>query len=86
MAWKKPISAPNKEWLDNEGNMINQQHVLDILKAASDYEQGLKRLGKDKKKIIWDLKKLEGDLPFNTAGNKSKHMLFFTCCLSDITH
>ena len=77
---KEPISASDEEWLDNEGNLINQQCVLDNLEAASDYEWGLERLGEEEKKLVWDLIKLGDDLPLNTGGNKCKCMLFFTCC------
>ena len=80
LTWKEPISASDEEWLDNEGNLIDQQRILDNLEAASDYERGLERLGEEEKRIVWDLIKLGDDLPLNTGGNKRKRTLFFTCC------
>ena len=39
-----PISDADQEWLDNDGNLIDEERVVDALDHASDYERGLERL------------------------------------------
>ena len=38
----KTISA-EEEWLDGAGNLVNEEHVVQVLDNGSDYERGLKR-------------------------------------------
>jgi hypothetical protein len=46
---RETISPADEEWLDHEANTVDEQHVLDELEAASDYERGFERLSEDKK-------------------------------------
>ena len=39
LAKNEKISDDDKHWLDHEANTVDEQRVLDILKAASDYEK-----------------------------------------------
>jgi hypothetical protein len=38
---KEKISDEDKEWLDNAGNMVDEEAVVDFLENVSDYECGL---------------------------------------------
>ena len=35
---QESISSLNEQWLDNEGNTIDEQHVIDTLESSSNYE------------------------------------------------
>ena len=59
----------DEEWLDHEANMVDKQHILDELEAASDYEQGLEQLGEAGKATVTRLRELAGEL-VKVAGNK----------------
>ena len=41
LSQKESISSADERWLDNEGNIVDEQRVLDDLEAASDYERGV---------------------------------------------
>ncbi|KAJ7744424.1 hypothetical protein B0H16DRAFT_1455047 [Mycena metata] len=41
---KKKISYADEEWLDQEGNFMEEDTVVHTLENASDYEHGFKRL------------------------------------------
>ncbi|KAH0826008.1 hypothetical protein J3R83DRAFT_7478 [Lanmaoa asiatica] len=40
----QPVSDADQDWLDNEGNIVDEECVVDILDHASDFERGLTRL------------------------------------------
>ena len=75
---KVNISSADEQWLDNEGNIIDEQCVLDDLEAASDYERGVAQLDKKKKgkAIVRKLKELTGDL-VKAVGKKQNHKKCF---------
>ena len=42
---RQPISEADEAWLNKgEGNMVDEERVVDLLERASDYEQGLRKL------------------------------------------
>lgn len=52
------------EWLDNAGNLVDEERIVDVLDKASDYERGLERMGLQEKAIVQKLKELiGGDAP-----------------------
>ena len=79
VAAKTKISNKDKEWLDKGGgNMVDEVHVIDELKKASNYEHGLGRLDKKSKAVVQKLQELgqlAGDIikVAAMAGNKRKH-------------
>ena len=67
------ILSADEQWLDHDGNLIDEQHVLDILESASDYNRGVEWLDGNGKAIVKKLRKWAGDL-VKIVGNKRKHM------------
>ena len=41
LAEGKSISSQDERWLDGEANLVDEERVLEVLKRASNYEQGL---------------------------------------------
>jgi hypothetical protein len=73
---RETISLADEEWLDHEANTVDEQHVLDELEAASDYERGFERLSEDKKATVTKLKEWAEEL-VKVPGNKWKRMMVF---------
>ena len=71
LAQRETISSSNEQWLDNEGNIINEQCVMDALEFASDYEMAVGQLDEVGKAVVQRLREWAGDLP-KVAGNKRK--------------
>jgi hypothetical protein len=69
LARAETISSLDEHWLDNDANTIDEQHVLDTLESASDYERGFARLDDNGKAIVKKLREWAGDL-VKVAGNK----------------
>ena len=76
LARAETISSSDEHWLDNEANTVDEEHVLDTLESALDYERGLERLGEDGKAIVKKLREWASDLA-KVAGNKWKCTYFF---------
>jgi hypothetical protein len=55
---KKKLSEEDEQWLDNEGNLVDEEHVVDLLERASDYERGLACLDSNDKIVIQKLQDL----------------------------
>ena len=72
LARAETISSSDEHWLDNEGNTVDKQHVLDTLESAS----GIEWLDENGKAIVKKLKEGAGDLA-KVTGNKRKHMSFY---------
>jgi hypothetical protein len=72
---QEDISSADEHWLDNEGNTIDEQRILEKLESASDYETGVAQLDDNGKAIVKKLRELAGDpdLPAKVAGKKWKH-------------
>jgi hypothetical protein len=77
LARVETILSLDEQWLDNEANTVDEQQVLDTLKSASDYEQGLECLDDSGKAIVKKLRQWAGDL-VKVAGNKQKCMSFMS--------
>ena len=58
---KERISDEDEEWLDNAGNTVDEEAVLDLLENASDYEHGLAQLTAQQKILVEKLKELGGE-------------------------
>jgi hypothetical protein len=56
----RPISEVDQDWLDGDGNLVDEEKVVEILDSASDYERGLDRLDSQAKPIVQKLQKLAG--------------------------
>ena len=80
----QPISEVDQDWLDGDGNLIDEERVVDILDNASDYEQELSRLDSQSKTIVQKLQKLAGsggknDGPSKKRKRKALRILWFRC-------
>ena len=52
LAKKEPISAQDKQWLDHDANLVDEQQVLEVLESALDYEQGLEGLDDEQRGLV----------------------------------
>ena len=75
---KITISAADEEWLDNEGNTVDEQHIFDTLKAATNYEKALEQLDESGKEIVKKLRLLGGDREVTTTQTKRKRVCFLS--------
>ena len=71
LANKEQISSSDEHWLDHEANTVDEQRVLDILEAASDYEKEVGRLDENSKGIVEKLQEWAGGMN-KPAGQKCK--------------
>ena len=69
---KEKLTDADEHWLDNDGNVVNEQCVLETLEAASDYERGFEKLDEADKGVVRWLRELAGDLSSKVVGNKRK--------------
>ena len=60
--WKEKISDEDEEWLDNVGNLIDEEAIVDLLENMSDYECGLTQLTSQQKSLVEKLKELGGEV------------------------
>ena len=68
----KVLSESDEDWLDGEGNLVNEEQVVQDLEEASDYEKGLGRLDAEGRGIVQRLQVLGGG--HRTAvGKKHRH-------------
>lgn len=68
----RPISEIDQDWLDGDGNLVNEERVVETLDNASDYEQGFNRLGLEEKSIVQKLQKLAGGQNGDVTSKKRK--------------
>ena len=80
LAQKEKLLETDVEWLNNEGNLINEEHVLETLDAASDFEQGVKQLSDDERAAFEQLKRVAD----NDVGKKRKRRSKCLCHLSNV--
>ena len=67
------ISDRDKEWLDHDGNLIDEERLVDDLDNTSDYDQRLKGLSSSEKSIVDKLKSLaKGSEKSSTPSKKCK--------------
>jgi hypothetical protein len=61
----------DETWLDTVGNLVKEDHAIETLETASDYERGLGRMGEQEKGVVQTLRGLAGDIT-KVAGEKRK--------------
>jgi hypothetical protein len=69
---KEKISDADAAWLDNEGNVVEEDAVIDKLEKASDYERGYARLDTKEVGLVDNLRKLAEGLGQKAAEMVSK--------------
>ena len=69
----QPILDSDQEWLDNDGNLMDEEQVVDALDHASNYKQGLERLNSHDRAVVDKLQSLAGSC---APSKKCKHMAF----------
>ena len=70
---KERISDEDEEWLDNAGNTVDGEAVLDLLENTSYYEHGLAQHTAQQKILVEKLKELGGERRKTALfGNKRK--------------
>lgn len=72
------ISTSEEQWLDNDGNLIDEQQTLDILESASNYESAVAELDEGQKAIVKKLRQLAGDLAPEVPAKKRTRTYFIT--------
>ncbi|KAL4065698.1 hypothetical protein V8B97DRAFT_2069617 [Scleroderma yunnanense] len=55
---KKKLSEQDEQWLDGEGNLVDEEHIVDLLERASDYERSLTQLNLNDNCVIQKLQDL----------------------------
>jgi hypothetical protein len=68
------ISESDEAWLDGAGNLVDEEHVIDVLENASNYERGLERLNITDRAIVQNLQTL-GTGDKTASSKKQKRML-----------
>ena len=71
LAARQKISSQDEKWLDNTGNLVVEEQVVDIMEEASDYDHTVQALTAEQWSAVSKLHKLAGDLP-KILGNKWK--------------
>ena len=72
---QESISSSDERWLDNEGNTIDEQRVIETLESSSNYEKGLENLDEAGKVIVKKLREWSGELA-KAVGKKRKRTSF----------
>ena len=72
---KERISDEDEEWLDNAGNTVDEEAVLDLLENMSDYEHSLAQLTAQQKILVEKLKELGGERKKNSLVRKQEKKL-----------
>jgi hypothetical protein len=75
LAKAETISSLDEHWLDHEANTVDEEHIINTLESASNYEQGLEHLDEAGKAIVKKLREWAGDLA-KVAGKKRKRTNF----------
>ncbi|KAH9058006.1 hypothetical protein EDB83DRAFT_2520871 [Lactarius deliciosus] len=71
LSWGEAISLSDEQWLDNEGNAVNEHRILEVLESAPDYERAVAELDNNRKAIVSKLREWAGALT-KVARNKQK--------------
>ncbi|KAJ3717029.1 hypothetical protein C8R42DRAFT_724670 [Lentinula raphanica] len=73
-AWlghKEMLTDGEERWLDNEGNTVDEEKLVDKLRDAASYKDALQRLSVMEKETVKKLRELAG-ADLKPAGNKRK--------------
>jgi hypothetical protein len=70
---KEKVSSDDETWLDNEGNTVDEDRVVDVLKRAHTPERVLNEIDAADKEVVRKLRESGGEIP-KMAGNRHKHM------------
>jgi len=54
----QPLSEADEDWLDNAGNLVDEEWVVEALDCTSDYERELAKLSEKDKSVVQKLKDL----------------------------
>ena len=57
---KEKLSDADEKWLDSNGNLVDEQCVIEELDAASDFEQGVQQLSDHGKVAFGQLRQAAG--------------------------
>jgi hypothetical protein len=67
------ISPSDEQWLDNEGNTIDEERILEALGSAPDYNRAVAELDSNGQEIVRKLREWAGhSASAKAAGNKQK--------------
>lgn len=67
------ISPSDEQWLDNEGNTIDEERILEALESALDYNRAIAELDSNGQDIVRKLREWAGHgASAKVAGNKQK--------------
>lgn len=67
------ISPSDEQWLDNEGNTIDEERILEALELAPDYNKAIAELDRNGQEIVRKLREWAGCGPSaEVTGNKRK--------------
>ena len=58
---KEKLSVNDETWLDNTGNLVDEECIIEALDAASDFERGVERLSDNGKAALSRLRQAAGD-------------------------
>ena len=62
LAERKSILSQDKQWLNHNANLVDEQLVLEALENVSDYEQAFATLDDEKKGVVKKLYEAAGEL------------------------
>jgi hypothetical protein len=69
------ISPSDEQWLDNEGNTIDEECILEALGSALDYNRAVAELDSNGQEIVRKLREWAGHgASAKAAGNKQKRV------------
>ncbi|KAG9316525.1 hypothetical protein JVU11DRAFT_2575 [Chiua virens] len=68
----RPVSEADQDWLDGDGNLVDEERVVEAFDKASDYEQHLERLSSCDKLIVDKLQKLAGKVASDHVPSKKR--------------
>lgn len=86
LARNEKISDDDENWLDHEANTIDEQRVLDILEAASDYEKEVEKLDANSKGIVKKLREWAGDTNKVASLKRQRREGFLLCMMQKLKH
>ncbi|KAI6013681.1 hypothetical protein BKA83DRAFT_4062974 [Pisolithus microcarpus] len=69
----KTISAADEEWLDNVGNLVDEERLVDELERAMDYESAFEGLNPQEKSIVEKLMEIAMSDGKGGPGKKRNH-------------